>query len=635
MNRVVIWFNRSLKRKLLLPLLLLGAALAVVTVWGIHAEFQSQILERVRQRGELVANLLNYAAESVSRPGALQRIVAAIGADEEVDLIVVVGGRPSRVIASTRNAWLGKTLAELPVKDVGEDLEKVLQTQQSHHHVHRESNMFDVTAPFLLSQPELADWALTDGAVIVHLDMRPTQAAMRRLTIVLSVAALAGLVILAGVGYGLIRHFILRPVARIGTLVQLRPAGADGSWADVATDDELGELARTLHDSLTRTGALLHEVEAQKNALQDVKLALDQHSIVAITDAQGKIIYANDKFCSISQYARAELIGQDHRIINSGHHPKEFMRDMWATIGLGRVWKGELKNRAKDGSFYWVDSTIVPFVKLDGKPFQFVVLRTDITERKQAEGEIRKLNEELEQRVIQRTALLAAANQEMESFSYSVSHDLRAPLRAIAGYSHILTEDYSDRLDAGGRRVLGVICSEAQRMGQLIDELLNFSHLGRQPLQHGDIDTAALVARVWEQLAPERTGRDVKLLLSDLPPCQGDATLLTQVWVNLLSNALKYTSHRNDAVITLGALGQAGPPVYFVKDNGAGFDMRYAGKLFGVFQRLHNQAEFPGIGIGLALVQRILHRHGGRIWAEAKLDAGATFYFTINELPSS
>ncbi len=397
MNRVVFWVSRSLKRKLLLPLLLLGAALAAVTIWGIHVEFQKQMLERVRQRGELVANLVNYAAESVARPGELQRIVAAIGADEEVDLIVVVAGHPARVLASTRSVWLGKTLAELPVKEVGEDLEKAIQTRQSHHRVHLESAQFDVTAPLLLSQPDLAGRSLTDGAVMVHLDMRPTQVAMRRLTIALSAAVLAGLVILAGFGYGLIRHFILRPVARIGTLVQLRPAGAEGSWAEVATGDEVGALARTLHDSLTRTGALLHEVEVQKNTLQDVKLAFDQHSIVAITDAHGKITYANDKFCSISQYSRAELIGQDHRIINSGHHSKEFMRDMWATIGQGKVWQGELKNRAKDGSFYWVDSTIVPFLKLDGKPYQYVAMRTDITERKQVEGVLRENEERFRQ----------------------------------------------------------------------------------------------------------------------------------------------------------------------------------------------------------------------------------------------
>jgi len=268
MNRVAFWVNRSLKRKLLLPLLLLGAALAVVTVWGIHAEFQSQILERVRLRGELVANLINYGAESVSRPGELQRIVAAIGADEEVDLIVVVGGQPARVLASTRNAWLGQTLAELPVNGMGGDLGKTIQTRQSHHQLHLESARFDFTAPLLLSQPDLADRSLTDGAVMVHLDMRPSQAAMHRLTIGLSATVLAGLTILAGFGYGLIRHFILRPVARFGTLVKLRPADADGSWAEVATADELGALARTLHDSLTRTDALLHEVEDQKNTLQ-------------------------------------------------------------------------------------------------------------------------------------------------------------------------------------------------------------------------------------------------------------------------------------------------------------------------------------------------------------------------------
>jgi len=270
MNRVVVWLNRSLKRKLLLPLplLLFGAAVAAVTVWGIHADFQKQMLERVRLHAQLVANFVNYAAESVSRPGELQRIVAAIGADDDIDLIVVVAGHPARVLASTRNAWLGKTSAELPVNDMGADLEAATQTRQSYHHYHPESAQYGLAAPLLLSQPGLANLSLTSGAVMVYLDMRPTQVAMRRLAFALSAAFLAALVILTGFGYGLIRHFILRPVARFGTLAKLRPADADGSWAEVATADELGALARTLHDSLTRTDALLHEVEDQKNTLQ-------------------------------------------------------------------------------------------------------------------------------------------------------------------------------------------------------------------------------------------------------------------------------------------------------------------------------------------------------------------------------
>jgi PAS domain S-box-containing protein len=191
------------------------------------------------------------------------------------------------------------------------------------------------------------------------------------------------------------------------------------------------------------------QLKASFKEIGDLKSALDQHAIVAITDPQGKITYANDKFCAISKYSRAELLGRDHRLLKSGFHPKEFIRDLWTTIERGKVWKGEIKNKAKDGSFYWVDATIVPFLNEQGKPRQYVAIRTEITERKAAEEKIRLLNLELEQRVVERTTQLQAANQELETFSYSVSHDLRAPLRHVMGFVELLQQDLACGVSSG------------------------------------------------------------------------------------------------------------------------------------------------------------------------------------------
>jgi PAS domain S-box-containing protein len=271
---------------------------------------------------------------------------------------------------------------------------------------------------------------------------------------------------------------------------------------------------------------------------------------------------------------------------------------------------------------------VYPFADSDGAPL-ILELGIDITERKKAEEEVLQLNEELEQRVQTRTAQLEAANQELESFSYSVSHDLRAPLRAIDGFSRILRSDHADRLDTEGQRLLGIIRTNTRDMGQLIDDLLAFSQLGRREVKAADLDMGTLVQEVVIELQDTLGDRTVQWNLKSLPATRADRALMHQVWVNLLGNALKFTRPRESAVIEVGCRSAAHEDVYYVKDNGVGFDMQYAHKLFGVFQRLHRYEEFEGTGVGLALVQRIVQRHAGRVWAEGQVNAGACFYFSL------
>jgi len=229
--------------------------------------------------------------------------------------------------------------------------------------------------------------------------------------------------------------------------------------------------------------------------------------------------------------------------------------------------------------------------------------------------------------------LLEAANKELESFSYSVSHDLRAPLRAMDGFSRAVLEDYGPQLPEEGQRYLNIIRSNSQKMGALIDDLLTFSRLSRAPMSKQQIDTATLVQAALNELSAQIEGRQIDLRIEPLPECEGDPALLKQVWVNLLSNAFKYSRKREQAVIEIGCRAEDGVNAYFVRDNGAGFDMRYAHKLFGVFQRLHRAEDYEGTGVGLAIVQRVIHRHGGRVWAESVLDQGTTFHFTLEEQP--
>jgi PAS domain S-box-containing protein len=667
---------------------------------------------------------------------------------------------------------------------------------------------------------------------------------------------------------------------------EIKNRAKDGTfyWVDTTIVPFLNDKGKprqyvAIRADITERKKIEEQLRASLREVGDLTTALDEHAIVAITDQQGRITYVNDKFCQISKYSREELLGQDHRIINSGYHPPEFIRDLWTTITHGNVWHGEIKNRAKDGSFYWVDTTIVPFLNENGKPRQYVAIRADITERKkhekalqrqarllnisfdailvwelggaitfwnegaanlygfsvdeaigrishellktahparfeeklhrdefwtgelrhqtrdgrhvivesrqrvvqeadgkrlvfetnrditerkrsekalleseaqlrslieqapaaigmfdrkmiciaasqswvtqfgkgqtdivglshydlhpdmperwreihrrglegetqsadedlwiqadgsenwihwvvqpwtntrgeiggitifceditdqkQAQEKVRQLNLELEDRVIQRTAELESANKELEAFSYSVSHDLRAPLRAIDGFSQAVVEDFGPQLPEEGRHHLATIRAGAQKMGALIDDLLTFSRLSRLPLNKRSVNTNRIVRETLEELGFPKEERRIEMRIEELPPSLGDAALLKQLWLNLLSNALKYTGPRNPAIIEVGCIqknGQ-GENVFFVRDNGTGFDMRYADKLFGVFQRLHRAEEFEGTGVGLAIVQRIVHRHGGRVWPEAAVDKGATFYFTLEGGPKT
>lgn len=585
-------------------------------------------------------------------------------------------------------------------------------------------------------------------------------------------------------------HFETVRVRKDGTRIDISATispirdkhGAVVGASKIARDiTEHNRAQQALQKSLATSQAALRE-------LADQKFALDQHAIVATTDVQGTITYVNDKFCAISKFSRDELLGQNHRILNSGFHPPEFFKQMYHEVANGKVWHGEIQNRAKDGSIYWVDTTIVPLLDGAGKPRQYMAIRAEITERKRAEErltvqaeelsrqteellrsqqaletqgrmltsvldsmaeglvvadekgdfviwnpaaekilgrgaadipptkwsehyrvfladtvtsfpadqltlaramrgevssaemyicnpeleggvwieasgsplkdkdgalrggvvsfrnitqrraderEIRKLNDELEQRVATRTAQLEAANKELESFSYSISHDLRAPLRHISGFARILTEDFAPSLPAEAQRHLDRIEQGATRMGQLVDELLNLTRVGRQTLAVQVTGLASIVKDVISMLEPETRGRSVKWIVNDLPFVECDSVLVRQVFQNLIGNALKYSRTRAPAVIEIGQTEKDGQNVLFVQDNGVGFSMKYADKLFGVFQRLHRAEDFEGTGVGLAIVQRIVQKHGGRVWAEAELDRGAIFYFTLRGFANS
>jgi len=382
-------------------------------------------------------------------------------------------------------------------------------------------------------------------------------------------------------------------------------------------------------ETLLATIAQGQDITERKRAEQELlKLsrAVEQSpATVVITDLQGNIEYVNPKFCQLTGYTAEEAMGQNPRILKSGMTPQEEYRKLWTTIMSGGEWRGEFLNKKKNGELYWESASISPIRNAEGTITHFLAVKEDITERKKAEEEIRKLNADLMEQAIE----LKAVNAELEAFSFSVSHDLRAPLRGIDGFSQALLEDYGSQLDAQGMDYLQRVRASTLRMNQLIDALLSLSRVTLGDLRREPVDLSALARVVAEDLQAAQPERSVEFAIEPGLVADGDPRLLRLVLENLLGNAWKFTGRKPKARIQFSADELDGRAVYFVRDNGTGFDMAYADKLFGPFQRLHGQNEFPGTGIGLATVQRIIRRHGGRVWAEGEPGRGATFYFTL------
>jgi PAS domain S-box-containing protein len=424
---------------------------------------------------------------------------------------------------------------------------------------------------------------------------------------------------------------LLLSLVQMASLDMRERIRAEQKLAQSNEDLERRVLARTAQlETINRS--LEAEMTARRQAEERLRVIVEAApNAMIMMGEDGHIVMVNAQVERLFGYERSELLGQTiemlvperFRVRHPGLRQRFFAAPVARPMGAGR----DLHGLRKDGSEVPIEIGLNPITTAEGR---FVLASIiDITERKQAEEEIRRLNSDLEKRVRDRTGQLEKANQELEGFAYSVAHDLRAPLRAVGGFSQLLAETYQGTLDEEGKRLLRVVRTEAERMGVLIDALLSFSRLGSQQIEVCDLDMTALARSSFQELTSHDAGRKPRLELQPLPPAQGEEALVRQVFVNLLSNAVKFTRQREDAVIEVGTSSDSGQNVYYVKDNGVGFDARYADKLFGVFQRLHSTAEFEGTGIGLALVQRIITRHGGRVWAESRLHEGATFYFTM------
>jgi PAS domain S-box-containing protein len=394
---------------------------------------------------------------------------------------------------------------------------------------------------------------------------------------------------------------------------------------------ELNESLELKSNELARSNAELEQYARQLSQsikeVKDYKFALDEANIVAITDQKGIIKYVNDNFCRISKYASNELIGQDHRIINSGYHPKEFIKELWTTIAHGKIWKGELKNKAKDDSIYWVDTTIVPFLDDKGKPYQYVAIRADITERKRSEIYLTELNQHL----LNQTKELERSNAELEQFAYVASHDLQEPLRMITSFLTQLEKKYADIIDDKGKTYIGFAVDGAKRMRQIILDLLEFSRVGKTDDKKQNLDINELIKEIRILFRKQIEEKNATIGTFNLPVLHTYKVPLYQVFQNLISNALKYAAKDKPCKIEISATDLNTHWQFTVADNGIGINPEFFDKIFIIFQRLHNKDEYSGTGMGLAITKKIIDSLGGKIWVGSEEGKGSAFYFTIKK----
>ncbi len=345
-------------------------------------------------------------------------------------------------------------------------------------------------------------------------------------------------------------------------------------------------------------------VDGQTASLSEIRMierAFDEHAILAITNKQGKIKYVNQKFCSVSQYSSEELIGQDHRIINSGYHSKEFIRNLWTTLAKGETWKGEIKNRAKDGTYYWVDTTIVP------------------TEYKR-----------LEQKMEEQVAELARSNDELEQFAYVVTHDLQEPLRTISSFVQLLKKYANNQLDERANDLISHVVAGTSRMQILIDDLLTYAQVNaNQTLK--EVDCECLLSNVLADLSVTSSECNAIITRDKLPVVSGIPFQLIQLFTNLINNAFKFQREQPPR-IHVGVEESPDQWVFSVSDNGIGIEAQYLERIFRVFQRLHSRREYAGAGIGLAICKKVVEHHGGSIWVKSEPNVGSSFYFSIPKI---
>lgn len=482
----------------------------------------------------------------------------------------------------------------------------------------------------LLEYANRATWGLSDD--VTHLQQEARNNLLR-------LALVDAVILIAAFIY--IRRRIARPLRDLSEVTLHFARGDYGMRSGFRSRDEIGRLAESFdhmaketEDHIKVIAADLDDIRRKEAELRKLTQAVEHSpASVIVTDSKASIEYVNPRFTEVTGYSLPEVQGRTPALLKSGQTLPETYRQLWRTILSGGVWRGELLNRKKNGELFWENTQISPVIDTAGKITHYVAVKEDVTEKKQAEQALVMLTLDLEQRVAARTYQIEAANRELRTFSHSISHDLRTPLRAILGFAQAIEEEGGNDLKGDLPDYLRRIQAAAARMGELIDNLLELGRVGQVELMAQPVQLGRMARQILDGLARHEPDRHIEAAVDEDIAVVGDPRLLRVALQNLLENAWKFSAGRDPARIVFGRASPDGTPVLMVGDNGVGFNMNYADKLFRPFQRLHAEDRYTGKGIGLAAAKRAIDLHGGRIWAESKPEQGARFYFELPESP--